>query len=54
VIEQIKPRGITCFGGKLDLKTMSFFEKMIANKFQSPIGDFRNWETIIAWAEAIC
>jgi menaquinone-dependent protoporphyrinogen oxidase len=32
VIERIKPRGITCFVGMLDLKTMSFFEKMIANK----------------------
>ncbi len=54
VIERIKPRSITCFGGKLDLKTMNFFEKMIINKFNSPIGDFRNWKTITSWAEAIC
>ena len=53
VIERIKPRGITCFGGKLDLKTMNFFEKMISNKVQSPIGDFRNWKAIISWAEAL-
>jgi menaquinone-dependent protoporphyrinogen oxidase len=53
VIERIKPRGITCFGGKLDLKTMNFFEKMISNKVQSPIGDFRNWQAITSWAEAL-
>jgi len=54
VIEQIQPCGITCFGGKMDLKTMNFFEKMIINKFNSPIGDFRNWKTITSWAEVIC
>jgi len=53
VIERVKPRGITCFGGKLDPKTMNFFEKMIANKVQSPIGDFRNWEAINSWAKTL-
>lgn len=53
VIERIKPRGITCFGGKLDLKTMNFLEKMMINKVQAPIGDFRNWEAITSWAEAL-
>ncbi|MCL4377595.1 MAG: flavodoxin domain-containing protein [Actinobacteria bacterium] len=54
VIERIKPRGITCFGGKLDLKTINFLEKFMINKVQAPIGDFRNWEAITSWAEALC
>lgn len=53
VIERIQPRGITCFGGKLDLKNMNLIEKMMINKVKAPIGDFRNWVAITSWAEAI-
>ncbi|MCL5071480.1 MAG: flavodoxin domain-containing protein [Actinobacteria bacterium] len=53
VIEQINPRSITCFGGKLDLKTINFLEKFMINKVQAPIGDFRNWKAITSWAEAL-
>ncbi len=53
MIERIQPHGITCFGGKLDLKTMNFIEKMMINKVKAPIGDFRNWEAITLWAEYI-
>lgn len=53
VLERIKPLGITCFGGKVDLKDLSFMEKMIVNKVKAPIGDFRNWEDIKAWAEGL-
>jgi len=53
VIERIKPRGITIFGGKLEQKAMNFFERMIIKKVKAPIGDFRNWEAITSWAEAI-
>lgn len=54
LIERIQPRGITCFGGRLDSKKMNFFEKMLINKVKAPIGDFRNWDGIISWAEALC
>lgn len=54
IIERIQPRGITCFGGKLETKAMNFLEKMIINKVQAPTGDFRNWEAVTKWAEAIC
>ncbi|PKM83260.1 MAG: flavodoxin [Firmicutes bacterium HGW-Firmicutes-14] len=53
LIERIQPRDITCFGGKLDLKTMNFIEKMIINKVKAPVGDFRNWEAITKWAKNI-
>lgn len=53
VIEQIKPQQITCFGGKIDLDQLSFIEKGVINKVKSPIGDFRNWDSIVSWAESI-
>jgi len=53
VIERIKPRDITCFHGKVDRKKLNLFEKWIINNVKSPIGDFRDWEAITTWAEAI-
>lgn len=53
VIEEIKPQNIICFSGKLDAKNLNAFEKWIVNKVKAPIGDYRNWETIAAWAEEV-
>lgn len=53
VIERIHPRDITCFGGKLELKTLNPFEKWIINKVQAPEGDFLNWKDIVFWTETI-
>lgn len=53
VIERIHPQDITCFGGKLVLKTLNPFEKWIMKNVKAPEGDFRNWNDIILWTETI-
>lgn len=54
VIEFINPRGITCFGGKLVLKTLNPFEKWIVKKVKAPEGDFRDWQSVASWADILC
>ncbi|QUH29732.1 flavodoxin domain-containing protein [Vallitalea guaymasensis] len=53
VIERIHPREITCFGGKLVLKTLNPFEKWIVKNVKAPEGDFRDWQAITSWANTI-
>lgn len=53
IIERIHPRAITCFGGKLVLKTLNPFEKWIINKVKAPEGDFRDWQAVASWADTI-
>ena len=53
VIDNIQPRDIICFGGKAEMKNLNLFEKFIVKKVNSSMGDFRNWDTIVAWAEGI-
>lgn len=57
--EVIKPRGIQVFFGALNINKLGFFDRLItktpaarsANLF--PEGDFRDWDAIEAWADAI-
>ena len=53
IIERINACDITCFGGKVVLKTLNPFEKWIVNKVKAPEGDFRDWQAVTAWAEKI-
>ena len=53
VIESIKPRDIAVFHGAVIQEKMNFFEKWILKNVKSPIGDFRDWDAIAAWANAI-
>ncbi len=54
VIERIKPRDVTIFHGVTDAKKLDFFTKFIITKIvRSSIGDFRDWNTISAWAKTI-
>ncbi len=53
VIEQINPRGIICFGGKLALNTLNPFEKWIIRNVKAPEGDYRDWQAITRWAGTI-
>ena len=53
VIDNIKPRDITVFHGVLDINKMNFIEKFMINKVKAPLGDFRDWDSIIAWATMI-
>ncbi|HEX8035706.1 MAG TPA: flavodoxin domain-containing protein [Ktedonobacterales bacterium] len=55
--ETIKPRGVQVFYGALDPGTLGFAERMFrrmpAGRALLPEGDFRDWQTIDAWAESI-
>jgi len=49
----IAPRDHRTFFGKLDLQALSFGERMIVKAVNAPVGDFRDWEEIDAWADGI-
>jgi menaquinone-dependent protoporphyrinogen oxidase len=53
VIDSIQPRDVTVFHGVLDVNKMNFIEKFMINKVKAPLGDFRDWDSITAWAAAI-
>ena len=41
------------FFGVLDREALGFAERMIVKAVKAPEGDFRDWEAIAAWADAI-
>lgn len=51
-IPEIKPVGIGAFAGALDYSNLSWLTRMIMKSKDAPEGDFRDWKTIRAWAEA--
>lgn len=53
IADRIQPRGIAAFHGVLEEEKLNFFERSILNKLESPVGDFRDWDAITNWAEAI-
>lgn len=53
LVESIQPQDIAVFHGVLDVSEMNFLEKWIINKVEAPVGDFRDWDDITAWATAI-
>jgi menaquinone-dependent protoporphyrinogen oxidase len=53
LIEAVKPRDIALFQGAIDVKKMGFLEKWVIKNVKAPTGDFRDWESINAWANQI-
>ncbi len=53
VLDRIKPREIRVFHGAIDMNKLNFFERFIFKRVKSPIGDFRKWDEITAWAKNI-
>ncbi len=53
LIGYIKPVEIKLFHGKLDLKCLNVFEKLIIKKVDAPFGDYRVWDSITSWASSI-
>jgi menaquinone-dependent protoporphyrinogen oxidase len=51
--EQIKPRDIAFFHGKLDPERLNFLERGTIKMVGAPVGDFRNWDMIHEWAAKI-
>ena len=53
VADRIGPRDIAAFHGAVDADNLNFLEKWMLKTVKSPIGDYRDWEAITAWAMAI-
>jgi menaquinone-dependent protoporphyrinogen oxidase len=41
------------FKGRIDLKTLSFLDRLMVKMVKSPIGDFRDWDGIRTWSSAV-
>ena len=52
-LEPLTPVASTIFAGRLDLTKLSWFQKWITEKVKSPVGDFRDWTAIAAWAREL-
>ena len=53
IADRIRPRDIAVFHGALDPKKMNLIEKWMIKNVKAPVGDFRDWDAIDAWARAI-
>ncbi len=53
LMEATAAAGHVIFSGRLDKGRLGFGERAIVAAFHAPEGDFRDWEVIEAWAEAI-
>ncbi len=53
IAERIKPRDIIFFHGVIDTDRLKFAEKLIVKALKAPVGDFRDWQMIHAWADKI-
>jgi menaquinone-dependent protoporphyrinogen oxidase len=53
IVDRIQPHDIAVFHGNLNMKKLNFIEKWMIKNVKAPIGDFRDWEAITAWATTI-
>jgi menaquinone-dependent protoporphyrinogen oxidase len=53
VIERIRPHEVAVFHGKLDVDRLNFIERKMIEMVDSPVGDFRDWDSIRTWAGGI-
>jgi len=52
-LDPLRPVAETIFAGRLDPSKLSWIQKWMTEKAKSPIGDFRDWTTIAAWAREL-
>ena len=53
IADRIGPRDIAFFGGALDLEKLNLGERLLVKGIKAPVGDFRDWECIHAWADEV-
>jgi menaquinone-dependent protoporphyrinogen oxidase len=53
VADRIKPRDIAVFHGDVNTEKLGLIEKWMIKNVKAPAGDFRDWDAITSWAEAI-
>jgi menaquinone-dependent protoporphyrinogen oxidase len=49
----LQPVAETVFAGRLDPSKLSWLQKWMIEKAKSPVGDFRDWTAIAAWAREL-
>jgi menaquinone-dependent protoporphyrinogen oxidase len=53
IADRIGPRDIALFHGAVDANRLNRIERWMIKNVNSPVGDFRDWDAITAWATAI-
>lgn len=54
VVDRIQPRDIAVFHGNINPQKVNFIEKfLVKNVVKKPMGDFRDWNMIAAWASKV-
>jgi menaquinone-dependent protoporphyrinogen oxidase len=53
IADRVQPRDIVVFHGVLDEKKLGAIEKWMIKNVKAPLGDFRDWDAITAWAAGI-
>jgi menaquinone-dependent protoporphyrinogen oxidase len=53
VADRIQARDITVFHGAVDGKKLNLIERQMLKTVKAPLGDFRDWDAITAWATAV-
>jgi len=53
IADRIGPHDIAIFHGAMDVNKLNFIEKWMIKNVKAPLGDYRDWEAITAWATAI-
>jgi menaquinone-dependent protoporphyrinogen oxidase len=52
-LEPLTPVSSVMFAGKLDPAKLSFIQRKMTELVKSPVGDFRDWDAIAAWAREL-
>jgi menaquinone-dependent protoporphyrinogen oxidase len=53
IAERVKPRDVAVFHGNLDTDKLSMLERLMVKGVKAPMGDFRDWNLIRAWASGV-
>lgn len=53
MVEKIRPIDTMIFHGTINKRSLNIIEKWVINKVKSPVGDFRQWESIDGWSNQI-
>jgi len=53
IADRIQPRDIAIFLGAADESKMGRLDRWLLKNVKAPMGDFRDWDAIAAWATAI-
>jgi len=52
-LDPLLPVAEAVFAGSLDMKKLSWFQRWMTKSVKSPVGDFRDWTAIAAWAREL-